>query len=111
MSQRSFHYHKFTSGSSDPTEVVVVAPGGAAGTFAVYATRISGSGTATLAVDGSFKSVPTANDLFSIQTAATVGTGALTNVLGTSEEDQFPYLKFTLDRTGTCEVDVYVAFM
>jgi hypothetical protein len=111
MSQRSFLYKKFLSGSDDPTSVLKLGPGGPVGTYAVYARRISGSGTATLAVDGSFKSAPGANDLFSVQTAATVGTGALTNILGTSEDDLFPYLKLSLDRTGTCEVDVYIALM
>lgn len=118
MSQRSFKYHKFLSASTDLTIVIPLSGGGVAGTYAVYARRISGAGTATLAVDGSFRSgssetdgIPAANDRVAVQTATSVGTGALTNILGTSEDDVFPYLVLALDRTGTCEVDVYIALM
>lgn len=118
MSSRSFKYHKFVSGSTDITIVMPLNEGGVAGTYAVYARRISGSGTATLAVDGSFKSgrietdlLPAANDRFAVQAATSIGTGGLTNVLGASEEDKFPFLVLSLDRTGTCEVDVFISQM
>ena len=111
MSVRSFKYVKYDSGSTDETEVLNLNPGGASGHYSVYARRIGGAGTATLTVSGSFKSAPSANDKFEVQAATSVGTGSLTNILGASEEDQFPYLVLALDRTGTCEVDVYVTLM
>lgn len=111
MSVRSFKFHKFTSDSTDLTHYVSLNPGGASGHYSVYARKISGAGTATLTVSGTFKSAPTANDLFQVQAPTSVGTGALTNILGVSEEDQFPYLVLSLDRTGVCEVDVYVTLL
>lgn len=107
---RSFKTYTFASGSTDPTVTIPVPEGGASGSFSLYARRTAGAGTATLAVDGSFKSAPTTNDRFVVQAATSVGTGALTNILGTSEEDRFPYLVLTLDRTGTSTVVVYMTF-
>lgn len=105
---RAYKQYTFDSGSTDETVTIPITEGGAAGNFAVYAQRVSGAGTATLAVDGAFKSAPAANDRFAVQTATSVGTGALTNILGTSEEDRFSYLTLVLDRTGICEVNVYI---
>jgi hypothetical protein len=111
MNSRSFKYYKFRSGSANETAVIPLNPGGQAGVFSLYTRKISGSGSATLAVDGAFKSNPAANDKFAVQSATSVGSGALTNILGTSREDQFPYLSLTLARTGTIEVDVYVTLL
>lgn len=109
MARRTFKAYSFTSGSTDITVTIPVPEGGASGSLALYTRRTGGAGTATLAVDGTFKSAPTANDRFVVQAATSVGTGAVTNLLGASEEDRFPYLTLVLDRTGTSAIDVYIA--
>lgn len=108
IGRRSLTFYKFVSASTDVAVTLPVPEGGAAGSFSLYVRKTAGAGTATLAVDGAFKSAPTSNDKFAVQAATSVGSGALTNLLGTSEEDRFPYLTLTLDRTGTCEVEVYI---
>ena len=108
---RSYKYLSFETGTTDVVETVVVPDGGEIGLYSVYARKIGGAGSATLKVEGSFVSDPGANDLLEVQSATSVGTGALTNILGASEETVFPYLTLTLDRTGSCAVDVYVTVM
>lgn len=96
----------FASGSSDVGQVIPLNEGGAAGEVYVFAQRESGTGTATVTVQGSFKADPSANDLFEMVAATASGTGALT-AIGNAETD-FPYVRLFLDRTGTSAVGVYV---
>ena len=105
--RRTFKLVSFATSSSDETTVIPVTEGGASGSFSVYARKVSGAGSATLAVDGTFKSSPTANDRIAVQAATSVGTGALTSILAI-ENNKFPYLALVLDRTGEIAVDVFV---
>ena len=108
MRNRHVTLHTFASGSTDVTVTIPLPEGGGAGKFSVWSRRVSGSGTATLAIDGTFKATPASDDRFVVQTANTVGTGVLTSVT-TNKDALFSQLTIVLDRTGTCAVDVFIA--
>ena len=106
--KRIFKLVQFETSSDDEAIIVPITEGGASGSFSVYARKVSGAGSATLAVSGSFKSDPASNDLITVQAATSVGTGAMENILGASEDNRFPYLELDLARTGEIAVDVFV---
>lgn len=76
--------------------------------FSVYAKRVSGSGTATVAVAGSFVSLPGSNDKVAIQSATAAGSGS-TTLIADAKDSVFPYLVVTAALTGSSTTHVYVA--
>ena len=109
VGKRVFKKAAFLTGTTDDTVVIPVSDSAGAGLVAVYSRKTGGAGSANLTVSGAFVSEPTADDLFQIQAPTSVGTGALTNILGTSEDHRFPYIVLFLDRTGSISVDVFVS--
>ena len=80
-----------------------------AGRIAVYARRVSGTGTATLAVRGGFTDDldDTSNDTIQITGPTAEGTGALT-VITADSQTPFAHLVLIHTLTGTATSEVFV---
>lgn len=106
---RTIRKYTFTT---DTTTAVPVGSEVQAGRIAVYARRTAGSGTATLAVRGSFAAsaaavADTTNQAVQITAATAMGTGVLT-VITADGNTPFSVLHLVYDVTGTATFEVFV---
>lgn len=101
MRSRSYKRIEFTANGTQVTE----APEGTR--LAVYARKVSGTGSVTVAVNGAFVALPGSNDL--VQLAAATSAPTTTGEIVEESSNLFPYLAVTASVTGAATVHVYVA--
>lgn len=100
---------RYTFASTDSTISVPVGNQGGSGRIAVFARRLTGAGTATLAVRGSFTDEvgDTSNTAVQITAPTAVGTGALTQITADGNTP-YAHLHLVYDATATLTTEVFV---
>ena len=95
--------------TADGTKAVPIGNQVVSNRVAVYARRVSGAGTATLAVLGAFTDDldDLANEAIQIQAATAMGTGILTPILADGQQP-YSHLVLVYDVTGTATYEVFV---